>query len=265
MNSSYQEKIKKASQLIKNSTYAVAFTGAGISTESGIPDFRSPGGLWQRFRIVTYQEFIYDRQAREEFWRMKKELIHQLINAKPNNAHIVLAELEKMGIIKHVITQNIDGLHQMAGSKSVIELHGNQRGAICLDCEKLYKMDEILKMFAEQKLDLRCYNCGGVIKPTVVFFGEPLPEKELIMAQQIANQCDLMLVVGTSLQVEPAASIPRIAYQRGSKLIFINKAETDWDWIAEIVFYGSAGQVLKDIAIELSSHSLDEQSYLFKD
>ncbi|MGB9822751.1 SIR2 family NAD-dependent protein deacylase [Thermodesulfovibrio sp.] len=248
MNLTYQEKIKKASQLIKNSNYTVAFTGAGISTESGIPDFRSPGGLWQRFRIVTYQEFIYDRQAREEFWRMKKELIHHLTNAKPNNAHIALAELEKKGFIKHVITQNIDGLHQMAGSKSVIELHGNQRGAICLDCEKLYKMDEILKMLEEQ-LNLRCYDCGGIIKPTVVFFGEPMPEKELIMAQQIANQCDLMLVIGTSLQVEPAASIPRIAHTRGAKLIFINKAETDWDWMAEIVFYGSASQVLKDIAI----------------
>ncbi len=138
----------------------------------------------------------------------------------------------------------------MAGSNSVIELHGNQRGAICLDCEKLYEMDEVLQMLAEQELDLRCYDCGGIIKPTVVFFGEPMPEKELIMAQQIANQCDLMLVIGTSLQVEPAASIPRIAHKRGAKLIFINKAETDWDWIAEIVFYGSAGQVLKDILSE---------------
>lgn len=252
-NISYQEKIKKTCELIKNSKYAVAFTGAGISTESGIPDFRSPGGLWQRFRIVTYQEFIYDRKAREEFWRMKKELIQHLINAKPNNAHIALAELGKMGFIKHVITQNIDGLHQMAGSKSVIELHGNQNGAVCLDCERLYNLDSVLKMLEEQEMDLRCYDCGGVIKPTVVFFGEPMPEKELYLAQEIANKCDLMLVVGTSLQVEPAASIPRIAYRKGAKLIFINKAETDWDWIAEIAFYGSAGEVLKDILSEIKN------------
>ncbi|MEN2994936.1 MAG: NAD-dependent deacylase [Thermodesulfovibrio sp.] len=247
MELSYNEKILKVCEIIKKSNYTVAFTGAGVSTESGIPDFRSPGGLWQRFRIVTYQEFILDRQARYEFWRMKKELIQEMINAKPNNAHKALAELEKMGFLKHVITQNIDGLHQMAGNKSVIELHGNQRGCICLDCEKFYSINEVIDMLKKDDLDLRCELCGGIIKPTVVFFGELMPEKELTMAQKIANECDLMFVIGTSLQVEPAASIPRIAYQSGAKLIFINKAKTDWDWMAEIIFYDSAGKVLKDI------------------
>ncbi|MGB9891649.1 NAD-dependent deacylase [Thermodesulfovibrio sp. Kuro-1] len=247
MDISYHEKISKTCELIKKSTYSVAFTGAGISTESGIPDFRSPNGLWQRFRIVTYQEFIIDRKARNEFWKMKRELIQEIINAKPNNAHNALAELEKRGLLKYVITQNIDGLHQMAGNKSVIELHGNQRGYICLDCEKVYPLEEVLKMLKEQELDLRCEVCGGIIKPTIVFFGEPMPEKELLMAQQIANKCDIMFVIGTSLQVEPAASIPRIAYQNGAKLIFINKVQTEWDWIAEIIFYDSAGKVLKDI------------------
>lgn len=247
MDISYHEKISKTCELIKKSKYTVAFTGAGISTESGIPDFRSPGGLWQRFRMVTFQEFILDRQARQDFWRMKKELLGELLHAKPNNAHIALAKLEKMGFLKHVITQNIDGLHQLAGNKSVIELHGNQRGSVCLDCDKLYPIDDVMKMLKEQELDLRCEVCGGIIKPTVVFFGEPLPEKELIMAQQIANKCELMLVIGTSLQVEPAASIPRIAHQHKAKLIFINKAQTDWDWIADVIFYGSAGTVLQDI------------------
>ncbi|GLI53919.1 NAD-dependent deacylase [Thermodesulfovibrio yellowstonii] len=247
MDISYHKKISKTCELIKKSTYSVAFTGAGISTESGIPDFRSPNGLWQRFRIVTYQEFIIDRKARNEFWKMKRELIQEIINAKPNNAHNALAELEKRGFLKYVITQNIDGLHQMAGNKSVIELHGNQRGSVCLDCEKVYPLEEVLKMLKEQELDLRCEVCGGIIKPTIVFFGEPMPEKELLMAQQIANKCELMFVIGTSLQVEPAASIPRIAYQNGAKLIFINKVQTEWDWIAEIIFYDSAGKVLKDI------------------
>ncbi|MDW7998605.1 MAG: Sir2 family NAD-dependent protein deacetylase, partial [Thermodesulfovibrio sp.] len=163
------------------------------------------------------------------------------------NAHKALAELEKMGFLKHVITQNIDGLHQMAGNKSVIELHGNQRGFICLDCEKSYSIKEVINMLKEDELDLRCEICGGIIKPTVVFFGESMPEKELTMAQKIANECDLMLVIGTSLQVEPAASIPRIAYKSGAKLIFINKAETDCDWMAEIIFYDSAGKVFENI------------------
>lgn len=247
MDISYHEKISKTCEFMKKSIYSVAFTGAGISTESGIPDFRSPNGLWKRFKIVTYQEFIIDRKARNEFWKMKRELIQEIINAKPNNAHKALAELEKIGLLKYVITQNIDGLHQMAGNKNVIELHGNQRGSVCLDCGKVYPLEEVLEMLKEQELDLRCKACGGIIKPTIVFFGEPMPEKELFMAQQIADKCDLMFVIGTSLQVEPAASIPRIAYQNGAKLIFINKVHTEWDWIAEIVFYDSAGKVLKDI------------------
>lgn len=247
INTSYQEKIKKAVQLIKNSSYAIAFTGAGISTESGIPDFRSPGGLWQRFRIVTFQEFLLDRQARQDFWRMKKELLRELIHAKPNNAHIALAELEKMGFIKYTITQNIDGLHQLAGSKNVIELHGNNKEAQCLSCGRDYSISDVYEMLNENEPDILCYECGGIIKPKVVFFGEPMPERELFLANELATQCDLMLVIGSSLQVEPAASIPRIAYRGGAKLIFINKTETDWDFMAEITFYTSAGEVLKDI------------------
>lgn len=249
----YQEKLRKAVQYLLNSRFAVAFTGAGISTESGIPDFRSKNGLWNRFRIITLQEFLFDIEARQEFWRMKKELIGQLLKAGPNQAHLALAELEKMGYLKYIITQNIDGLHQLAGSQNVVELHGNNHEAVCLSCDRKYSINEIYGRLIEGEKDILCYECGGIIKPKVIFFGEPMPERQMLVATEAANSCDLMFVIGSSLQVEPAASIPRIAYRSGAKLIFINKTETDWDYMAEITFHDFAGKVLKDILEEVKN------------
>ncbi len=249
----YQEKIKKSAELIKNSRFAIAFTGAGISTESGIPDFRSSDGIWKRFKIVTYQEFLTKKDAREEFWRMKQELLRELLGAKPNKAHNALAELEQMGLIRYVITQNIDGLHEQAGSKNIILLHGSNHEAICLGCDKTFPISNIYARLNEGEKDILCYECGGIIKPKVVFFGEPMPQKELFLASSLASQCDLMLVIGSSLQVEPAASIPRITFKNGGKLIFVNKSETDWDYMAEIIFHQSAGEVLMDILNRLKN------------
>lgn len=249
----YREKIKESVELIKKSSYIVAFTGAGISTESGIPDFRSTEGIWKKFRIVSYQEFLSDKNARIEFWKMAKELVKTILNAKPNEAHKALAEFEKMGILKYVITQNIDNLHQLAGSKNVIELHGNYKKLICLNCGKRYSVNDVLQKLENNEFDLRCDECKGIIKPEVVFFGEPLPEIELTLANKIATKCDLMFVIGSSLQVEPAASIPRLAYYKGAKLIFINKSSTEWDFMAKITFYEKASKVLKNILDELKN------------
>ncbi|MEN2985476.1 MAG: NAD-dependent deacylase [Thermodesulfovibrionaceae bacterium] len=243
----YQEKITKTFELVVNSKFLVAFTGAGVSTESGIPDFRSKNGLWSRFRIVTLQEFLFDKEARKEFWRMRKELIGQLIKATPNKAHLCLVELEKMGFLKYIITQNIDRLHQLAGSQRVVELHGNNQEAQCLNCKKKYSIDDIYERLIKNEEDITCYLCKGIIKPKIVFFGEAMPQKEMSFAIEIANKCDLMFVIGSSLQVEPAASIPRIAYHSGAKLIFINKTETEWDFMAEVLFHDSAGKVMTDL------------------
>ncbi len=247
----YEFKIQEAAKFVRESNYLVAFTGAGISTESGLSDFRSPGGLWQRFRIVTYQEFLSSEEARKDFWKMRKELIDQLLVAKPNEAHLALVKLEEMGKLKWVITQNIDGLHQMAGNKNVIELHGNNRSASCLRCGKLYTIEEVKEMLGYEALDISCLDCGGIVKPRIVMFGEAMPREELALAFDVARKADVMFVIGTSLQVEPAASVPRVSYDKGAKLIFINNTSTPWDHIATLLFHDRASKVLGDILARL--------------
>jgi len=243
----FKERIKEAVKLLNESSYITAFTGAGISTDSGIPDFRSPGGVWDRYRIVTYQEFLSSEQARAYYWKMKKEFTQELIKAKPNKAHLALAELEKMGKLKAVITQNIDGLHQKAGNNKVIELHGTNLYAHCIDCLKRWQIQEILYRLSETNYNPRCEYCGGLIKPSTISFGEPMPEAEMQKATEEAINSDLMLMIGSSLQVEPAASIPRLAYHSGAKLIFINRTETPYDYMATILFRESASKTMEAI------------------
>ncbi|NOX20607.1 MAG: NAD-dependent deacylase [Nitrospirae bacterium] len=243
----FKERIEKAVELIKKAGYITAFTGAGISTESGISDFRSPGGIWDRYRIITYQEFLQSSDARQQYWKMKHELFRELRNAKPNNAHKALALLEAKGILKAVITQNIDGLHQDAGSSRVIELHGTNRKAECVNCSKTWPIEEIDEKLEEVEFEPVCDHCGGYIKPATVSFGQPMPEKEMMEAVQEAQRSDLMFMIGSSLQVEPAASIPRITFEKGGKLIFINRTETPWDHLASVVFRESASRVMDAI------------------
>lgn len=245
----FEERVREAINLIKQASYVTAFTGAGISTESGIADFRSPGGIWDRYRIVTYQEFLSSSEARKEYWKMKHELYKDLRNARPNRAHLSLAELERLSILKAVITQNIDGLHQDAGNSPeiVIELHGTNRKAICIDCSKTWPIEEIDSILEEAGFEPRCVHCGGFIKPATVSFGQPMPEMEMFRAMDEARRSDLMLMIGSSLQVEPAASIPRITHQKGGALIFINRTETPWDHIATVIFRESASEVLSNI------------------
>jgi NAD-dependent deacetylase len=246
---SFDERCRQAAELLEGSSRAVAFTGAGISTESGISDFRSPGGVWDRHRIVTYQEFVSSAEARKEYWAMKRELHRELGAASPNRAHLALADLEKEGKLMGVITQNIDGLHQDAGNRPerVIELHGTNRRALCLGCGGTWPIEDIQARLDGGEESPACSDCGELLKPATIMFGQAMPEREMARAFQWAAECDLLLMIGSSLQVEPAASIPRAAHQGGAKLIYINRTDTPTDSLASVLFRESAGEALAGI------------------
>lgn len=243
---SYEERLRRAAALLSKSKCVAAFTGAGISTDSGIADFRSPGGVWDRYRIVTFQEFIASPEARREYWAMKRELFKEIAGAKPNRAHTAIAELQSSGKLDCVITQNIDGLHQAGGSppETVIELHGTNLKAVCLECGGTWPYEEVQKRLEAGDPEPRCTKCNGLLKPATVSFGQPMPEDELKKAFDCAIRCDLMLMIGSSLQVEPAAAIPSTAHRTGARLIFINRTETPWDHIADVRFTESAADVM---------------------
>ena len=251
---SIDDRLKNAAKLLRDAAHPDAFTGAGISTESGLSDFRSPGGVWDRYRIVTYQEFLMSHDARVEYWTMKKEFYNELESALPNRAHYALAQLEKMGKLACLITQNIDGFHQESGSSPhiVIELHGTNRKATCVRCGNLWPIEKIQERLESGDLDPLCEHCGGFIKPATVSFGQAMPEAEMKRAYECTSTCDLLLMIGSSLQVEPAASIPRIAYAAGAKLIFINRTDTPWDHLATVIFRENAGEVLDGLVENLT-------------
>lgn len=256
---SFQQRVLKASRLLEQSKYAGAFTGAGISTESGLSDFRSPGGVWDRYRTVTFQEFLSDLKARVEYWTMKRDFYSEMRNAKPNRAHFALAELEKMGKLKFVITQNIDGFHQQAGNspQRVIELHGTNRTAHCLNCGKVWPIEEIQIRLEAGDLDPRCDACSGLVKPSTISFGQAMPESELTRAFELAAESDFLLMIGSSLQVAPASSIPPLTYQAGARLVFINRTETPWDHLASVLFKESAGEVMSAIIGKMEDSAKD--------
>ncbi len=242
-----KEHYRQAAELVARAHRIVAFTGAGISTESGLADFRSAGGLWERHRIVTYQEFVASHEARIEYWSMRRELIPAILAAKPNGAHKALAELERMGKLQTVITQNIDGLHQAAGSGDVIELHGTNLTASCLDCGKMWPIAEIQERLEADDLDPQCDRCGGAIKPDTVSFGQAMAQWVMNRAFEVADGCDLMIMIGSSLEVQPAAAIPGVAARAGAKLIFVNRTETPYDRIADLIFRRGCGEVMRGI------------------
>src|SRR4030043_1384277 len=244
---SYARRIEQTVNILKDAKKFSAFTGAGISTESGISDFRSPGGVWDRYRIVTYQEFLESHDARVEYWKMKKELFYEMKDARSNKAHLALAELEKISKLDCLITQNSDGLHQEAGNTNVIELHGTNRKAKCVMCGKIWPIEEIQTILETGNLDPHCDVCNGFIKPATISFGQSMPVKEILKEYECAFKCDLFLMIGSSLQVEPAASIPREAHRAGAKLIFINRTETPYDSLASVIFRENAGQVLGEM------------------
>lgn len=249
-----EEKIPRVADMIRKARRVVVFTGAGVSTESGIPDFRSPGGLWSRFdpEDFTIERFRANPQTRRKQWRF---LIGGGVfaGAAPNGAHAAIAELETLCRLECVITQNIDDLHQKAGSDParVYELHGSMRWIRCLSCDQRTALEEILGRYRAADDPPACERCGGILKPDVVFFGEALPEKVLQEAMRHADRCDLLIVVGSSLVVYPAAGIPFAAQQAGAKLVIVNLSPTPADPIADVVINASAAAVLPRIVAEV--------------
>ncbi len=231
---------------------AIAFTGAGISTASGIADFRSPGGVWTRYRTVYYDEFLNDENARREYWRMKKELYPEFAAAKPNPGHFALARLEQAGLVKGIITQNIDGLHTEAGSRHVLEIHGTGKYVECINCGKRWPAKEIFDQYKDRDDVPTCDRCQGLLKPATVSFGQMLPEDVISEAQQLCEDTDCLLAIGSSLVVEPAASLPVHAKDTGGFLAIINRDATPVDDLADVVIRDPIDQALSAIVDQLN-------------
>lgn len=245
----FEEQIKEAQNLILNSKYTICLTGAGISTPSGIPDFRSPvSGIWEKVDPMEVATIWAFKQNPKKFYDFFSPMIDTIMYAKPNPAHIALAQLEEKGLLQLIITQNIDGLHQKAGSKNVAEVHGNFKECICLECRRIFSSEELILQLKGSKKIPTCEVCGGVIKPNVVLFGETLPLDVLYRAQRAAQDCEVMLCVGSSLVVYPAAGLPEIAYSSGAKIIVINLQPTYIDAKAKVVIPGEVDKVLPEIA-----------------
>ncbi|MCE4607155.1 MAG: NAD-dependent deacylase [Desulfurococcales archaeon] len=243
---SYQDLIEDiAGRIIEAKGCSVALTGAGISTPSGIPDFRSPGGLWSRIDPSIF-DISYFHSRPDISWLYYKQLIEELEGKQPNPAHKALAQLEEMGLLKAVITQNIDALHQKAGNKKVLEIHGNAYRAVCTSCGARYSIYEALEKISRGKAP-SCSKCGGLLKPDVVFFGEPLPYRVYMDSLELARTCRVFISIGSSLVVQPAASLPWHAHSSGASLVIINLQETPLDSLADIVIHDRVERVLPEI------------------
>lgn len=234
--------------LIAAARHMVAFTGAGISAESGIPTYRGDDGLWNKYDPARFANIDNFFNEPAYYWNFFREVRYPSISqATPNRAHAALAKLERRGILKTVITQNIDGLQQAAGSSNVLELHGNTRRIICLQCHRQHAMEEVYQLLAT-RLPPACTACSGTLKPDVVFFGERLPADVLQKAIVEVQACDLFLVVGSSLVVQPAAGLPVAAHRNGARVVIINRDPTPLDRIADLVFHERAVEVLSAVA-----------------
>ena len=235
--------IQKVAELVRQGN-VVALTGAGVSTESGIPDFRSPGGLWERFDPMDFAHIDSFRADPVRVWEMLAEFRSMVVNAAPNRSHDALVELEAMGLLEGVITQNVDGLHQRAGSKRVVEFHGNGDRLRCLICGVVYPRDEYL----DAPIPPRCRDCESVLKPDIVFFGEMIPGVAVTGSQELVNSARSLLVCGTSAEVAPASQIPMIARSRGIPVIEFNLTETGLScWVAKETVLGKVGQTLPSL------------------
>ena len=248
------DNIHKAADLLRNAKYVVALTGAGISTPSGIPDFRSAGsGIWNHvnpYEVASLPAFMAKPKA---FYDWLKPLATTVLDAKPNPAHTALAQLEQKGWIRCVITQNIDMLHSRAGSKNVLEIHGHLREATCISCQEVFDAPPFIDEFLNTGAIPRCPSCGGVLKPNVILFGEALPERVFDAAKDAADRCDVMLVAGSSLEVAPVSDFPIQALRHKASLILVNFDKTYVDSRAEIVIHGDVATVLPQIADALEA------------
>ena len=246
---SLEEQIRDAAELIQQAQQIVVLTGAGISTESGIPDFRSPGSPWRQHPPVSYHDFINKAEARQNYWQSRRNLSSQVAAARPNAAHKALVELERREVLLGIITQNFDGLHQDAGipSERVIEIHGTSRAAACTLCGARSSMSELQQRIDSGEVDPRCPFCSGYLKSATILFGQRVPESELSRAKELARLCDLFLVVGSSLKVTPAATLPRLALDRNVPLIIVNLQATPLDDYADVIIHAKAGRVLPSL------------------
>jgi NAD-dependent deacetylase len=256
--SSLEQELEKAARIIRASAYTIALVGAGISVESGVPPFRGPGGLWTKHGeppMDGYQRFLADPQT---WWAdalsrqgQYSEFMKALNEAKPNAAHCAMADLEKLGFLKHIITQNIDNLHQEAGSVAITEIHGNRLKLRCISCGTRWPLGEL----PTDEIPPRCPHCAGIVKTDTVMFGEPIPMDALESCQRESRLCDCMLLVGTSAVVYPAAEFPVIAYRRGAKLIEINPMETPLSDVSAAVLRVPAGEIMPKLVDRLKELS----------
>jgi NAD-dependent deacetylase len=243
-------------EYIDQARHMVVLTGAGISTESGIPDFRSPGGIWESFRIIELDEFMASEAARLEDWRRRFHMEDQLGEVTPNVGHRVIAEWVMSGKCRTLITQNIDGLHQAAGTpaEAIVEIHGTARHANCTSCGLRHEIAVCRAQLETTGKAPRCRSCGRIVKSAVVMFGEMMPEAAMQRASEAAQACDLFLAIGTSLQVFPAAGLPVIAKGSGAKLVIINREPTDFDRLANLAIHAGIGDTLRPFLGKAGAH-----------
>ena len=247
-----EEKIALIANKIREGGKNIVFTGAGISTESGIPDYRSQGGIWDKFRPVYFDEFMSSRDAREEYWRRWKELYRGITRAEPNAGHAAIAKLYSLGLLDAVITQNVDGLHQASGlgDEKIIELHGNTRRIRCMTCRKITATNEIQKRLDAGDAAPEC-KCGGFLKPDTISFGQAMPVDEVEKAAALSQASDFFMVVGSTLLVQPAAHMPIYAKQNSAFLAIVNLSETPCDDMCDVLIRDKAGEVLQRIVEEV--------------
>ncbi len=245
--------VQTLANLISEARNILVFTGAGISTESGIPDFRSPGGVWSKMQPIYFQDFVSSREKRKEAWERVYNRTAGWTGAAPNSGHHAIKTLTDMGKVKMVVTQNVDNLHQDAGvpDEMVVEIHGNASYAKCLDCGQTYSYEGLKPRFDAGE-DLTCEVCEGLLKSATISFGQAMPEEEMMLAQAGAEACDLCIAIGSSLVVYPAANVPIIAKQTGAKYVILNREPTEQDPIADLVINGEIGATLEDVLQKLS-------------
>ena len=243
--------ISQAAELIRNSQKILVFTGAGMSTESGIPDFRSPGGIWDKYDPSDFylQNIISSEESRLRYWEMSSEYYSVMKKARPNNAHFAIKHIEDTGKLLAIVTQNIDRLHHKAGNspEKIIEIHGTAFLVSCLSCGSIYERDEIEERIMKGERVPICDKCSGILKPATISFGQAMPEKEMAESIIKAQQCDLCIVLGSSLVVYPAASVPDHAVDSGARLIIVNRDETPIDYKADVVIHDSLSKIMKAI------------------
>ena len=252
-----KDMIQKAAERIAGAQKVVALTGAGISVDSGIPDFRSPGGVWARHKPVMYDDFIRSRAERVRYWEMRKQFYRECAHARPNDGHRVIARLEELGHIVAVVTQNIDGLHQDAGSRRVLEVHGTNRIVACIGCGKEWPPEEILAMVDAGDQAPDCDECGQPLKSKTIAFGQAMPVQTMADAARLSEDADIYLAIGSSLVVEPAASLPRLAKHHGAALLIVNKTPTPLDAIADLVIREGIGATMLAVLEKCDPESVD--------